>query len=80
METRTDEFVQGLYGSEFDKSRACGFCTHHNCYLTVKQLRQHNCLGKQCRHFVKDESHDWWHQREIMKKKRLDRKNRYNNM
>lgn len=78
MEMCATEMVQGLYGSEFEKNRACGYCKHHNCYLTVKQLRQHDCLRKQCRHLIKEENHDWWHQREIMKQKRIDKKSRYN--
>lgn len=68
------EDVKGLYGSEFDKNRSCGFCTHHHCYLTVKQLKQHNCLGKQCHYFKKNENHSWWRQREITKQKRKERR------
>lgn len=71
------KMVQGLYGSEFDKNRACGFCVHHHCYLTVKQVRQHDCLKKQCFHLKKNEEHDWWRQRDIMKQKRKDRKAKY---
>ena len=66
--------VRGLYGSEFEKSRACAFCVHHHCYLTVKQVRQHNCLGKQCWYLKKNEQHAWWRQREIMKQKRKQKK------
>lgn len=68
------KLVKGLYGSEFDKNRACGYCVHHHKYLTVKQVRQHNCLGKQCWYLKKNESHDWWRQREVMKQKRKERK------
>ena len=68
------ENVRGLYGSEFDKSRACAYCTHHHCYLTVKQARQHECLKKQCHYLKKNEEHDWWRQREAMKQKKKERK------
>jgi hypothetical protein len=68
------ETVKGLYGSEFDKNRSCGYCLHHRCYLTVKQLRQHDCLKKQCYHLQKNEQHDWWRQRSVMKQKRKERK------
>lgn len=68
--------VKGLYGSIFDKSRACAFCTHHRCYLTVKQVRQHNCLGKQCWYLQKNADHDWWRQREVAKQKRKARRNK----
>lgn len=71
------QIVKGLYGSEFDKSRACAFCRHHSCYLTVKQVKQHNCLGKQCYYLHKNENHDWWRQRSVAKQKRKERKERY---
>lgn len=72
------ETVHGLYGSEFAKCKSCGFCKHHNCYLTVKQSRQHNCLQKQCRHLIKNENHPYWKQREITKQRRKDRKQQIN--
>ena len=68
------QLVKGLYGSEFDKNRACAFCKHHLYYLTVKQVRQHNCLGKQCNYLRKNENHDWWRQREVTKQRRKERK------
>lgn len=68
------KLVKGLYGSVFDKNRACAYCVHHHCYLTVKQVRQHECLQKQCWHLKKNENHDWWRQREVMKQKRKARK------
>ena len=82
VNTRKDDYmeiVKGLYGSEFDKSRSCGYChLHHKC-LTVKQLRQHDCLRKQCFHLEKYEEHQWWKQREATKQKRKIRKAKYNN-
>ena len=68
------QLVKGLYGSEFEKSRACGYCRHHHKYLTVKQVRQHECLAKQCWYLQKNESHDWWRQREVVKQRRRERK------
>ena len=68
------EIVHGLYGSEFMENRSCGFCKHHGCHLTVKQLRQHNCLGKECWHLEKNENHQYWRQRELTKQKRKARK------
>ena len=68
------KLVKGLYGSEFDKNRACAYCCHHHCYLTVKQMKQHNCLGKQCWYLHKNEQHSWWRQREIIKQKRKQKK------
>lgn len=78
------ETVKGLYGSEFDKCRSCGYCVHHRKYLTVKQLKQHDCLKKQCFHLIKNTEHNWWKQRENKKAKRVARKIRldalYNNV
>ena len=75
------ELVKGLYGSEFEKNRACGYCVHHRKYLTVKQLRQHECLQKQCYYLKKNEQHDWWRQREQIKQKRKAKKlNSYANV
>lgn len=68
------QIVQGLYGSEFEMNKACAYCKHHSCYLTVKQAKRHNCLGKQCWYFEKNENHDWWHQREVTKQRRKEKK------
>ena len=70
----TMEIVRGLYGSEFAKDRACAYCVHHHCYLTVKQVKQHECLQKQCYYLRKNEAHDWWRQRDVIKQKRKVRK------
>lgn len=68
------QLVRGLYGSEFDKNRAWAFCSHHRCYLTVKQVKQHECLRKQCWHLKRNEEHDWWRQREVIKQRRKSKK------
>lgn len=72
------QLVRGLYGSEFNKHRACAFCSHHRCYLTVKQVKQHECLRKQCWYLRRNEEHDWWRQREVMKQKKKEKKKRIN--
>lgn len=64
------EKVNGLYGSEIDKSKSCAYCKYHKCHLTPKMVRQHECLNKQCFHMVKNEGHDWWRHRSAMKAKR----------
>lgn len=50
------------------------YCKYHHCGMTVKQMKRKNCLGKQCHHLIKNENHDHWRQREVMKQKRKDRK------
>lgn len=68
------QLVRGLYGSEFNKHRACAFCKYHHCHLTVKQVKQHECLKKQCHHFIKNDKHDWWRQREVIKQRKKSKK------
>lgn len=69
--------VQGLYGSQIDPCKACGYCKRHGCHLTVKMLKQHDCLNKQCWHLVKNEKHRWWAQRDKKKQLRKTRKERF---
>lgn len=64
------DLVDGLYGAKFDKARACGYCHFHKKALTVKMLRQHECLQKQCKHLEKYEEHEWWNQRALEKQKK----------
>lgn len=68
------EEVNGLYGSKMNKNRAVGFCRHHRCCLSVKQLKAHECLQKNCWYLVKYEDHEWWFQRDLMKQRRKAKK------
>lgn len=52
----------------------CAYCQHHNCSMTVKQMRAKGCLQKECWHLVKNENHEYWQQRERTKQKRKARK------
>lgn len=49
----------------------CAYCKHHKCSLTVKQVKQKECLKKQCWH-LKKYDHDWWKQREAAKAKKKE--------
>ena len=40
--------VQSLYNTELSEKRAIGYCHHHHCYVSVTQLKQKECLKKQC--------------------------------
>lgn len=53
----------------------CGYCTLHRYVLSVSQMKQKNCLGKQCRHFDR-RPHPYWEEREKTKEKRRARKAR----
>lgn len=58
-----------------------GYCKNkqHPYGMTVAQMRCKNCLGKQCKDFVKNESHPYWHQREMLKKKKKQKKIDFDN-
>jgi hypothetical protein len=55
-------------------NNVAGYCRLHSKHMTVKQIRQKNCLGKECWHLQKNEEHEWWGQRERAKQKRKERK------
>ena len=56
------ELVQGLYGSQFTHNKAVGYCQYHRAFLTVKTMKGHECLRKQCNALQKREEHDFWRQ------------------
>ena len=72
--TIDDNLVAGLYGSHISKSRAVGYCYYHKAALTVKTMKGHECLKKQCNLLKKYEEHDFWRQHEQKKELRKTRK------
>ena len=67
-----------LFHSE--SNNVAAYCQLHRCGITVKQMRCKNCLQKECRHLVKNEEHQYWRQREVIKQKRKNRKEAINQM
>ena len=67
MEENTIELLPGLYGSQITKSRAVGYCPYHKAALTVKTMKRHECLKKQCDALQKYAEHDFWRQHEQKK-------------
>jgi hypothetical protein len=65
--------LQSLYNTEISEARAIGYCRRHHCHLSCTQLKRKECLKKQCTHLQKCE-HEFWHQRELVKAKRQQRK------
>ena len=63
MDINNTQMLYGLYGSHISRANAIGYCRHHCAALTVKTLKCHNCLGKQCHALKKYEEHDYWRQR-----------------
>lgn len=60
-------------------NNCCAYCKLHHCSMTVKQMKAKGCLQKQCWHLVKNELHPYWKQREVIKQKRIDRKQAIDN-
>lgn len=65
-----------LFGTS--SGNCAGYCKFHRAYVTVKQIRAKNCLGKQCHYLQKNYDHEWWAQRDRQKQKRLARKEKIN--
>jgi hypothetical protein len=74
MDINKTEKLYGLYGSHIKRSKAVGYCKHHCVALTVKTLKEHECLKKQCNALKKYEDHDYWRQHEQKKEWRKARK------
>ena len=68
------ETVKGMFGSDVSMNHSCGFCRHHSCSLTAKQMKAKNCLGKQCDALERYTNHDFWRQHEQKKELRKARK------
>ena len=67
MDINNTQTLHGLYGSQISRNKAVGYCRHHCAALTVKTLKGHECLKKQCNALKKYEEHDYWRQREQKK-------------
>lgn len=78
MDMNKTQTLYGLYGSQISRNKAVGYCYYHRVALTVKTLKCHECLKKQCNSLKKYESHDFWRQREQRKEWRKARKARLN--
>lgn len=68
-----NQLVDVLYGGQTEKCKCCGYCKKKGKYLTVKQMRKKECLGKQCKYLDKQENHTFWKQRN----KRLQEKKQH---
>lgn len=55
----------------------CAYCHYHEGYLTVRQMKNKDCLGKQCNRLQKSE-HPYWTYREHVKDLRRKRKEKTN--
>ena len=55
-------------------NNVAAYCRYHHASMTVKQMKCKNCLQKECRYLIKNEEHQYWKQRELIKQKRKTRK------
>lgn len=64
-----------FFNGQTRKDRAVGYCHNpkHMGFLSVKNLKLHKCLAKQCRYLHKYEDRQFWIDRE---KKKADKKAR----
>lgn len=67
------EICPCLFNTESYFSRCVGYCNFHKAYLTAKQLKTKNCLGKQCNALIRQNSHPFWLERSLHK---LDKRHR----
>lgn len=74
MDTNKTEMLNGLYGSMISRNKAVGYCRFHKAALTVKTMKYHECLKKQCDALKKYDEHDFWRQHKQKKERRKARK------
>ena len=74
MEENKTDMLHGLYGSMISRNKAVGYCHYHKAALTVKTMKCHECLKKQCDALKKYEEHDFWRQHEQKKERRKAKK------
>jgi hypothetical protein len=67
--------LHSLYNTEISEKRCVGFCLRHQCYITATQIKQKECLKKQCGALEKYE-HEFWRQRELTKMRRKNKENK----
>lgn len=58
-EKESDEYVTGLGNCKMKRDNACAYCSLHNCYLSVKQMKKRDCVNRDCKHLKKEE-HPFW--------------------
>ena len=66
-----------LHGAR--SANSCAYCWNHHCALTPRQVKQRECLRKQCGALQRHE-HPFWVQREKTKALRAARKERLEGM
>jgi hypothetical protein len=57
-----------------------GYCTYHRAALTVRTMKGHECLKKQCNSLQKCQEHDFWRQHQQIKDIRKAKKQQATNI
>ncbi len=68
------DLLYSLNGNYINKKNAVGYCWCHRVALTAKNLKEHECLKKQCNALTRYETHPYWAERERIKQLRKARK------
>ena len=68
--------LNSLYNTEISEKRCVGYCWHHHCHVTATQIKQKECLKKQCSALERRE-HEYWRQRELTKARKKNGGLRY---
>lgn len=56
---------KSIYGGSPHNPAA--YCRLHNGSLTAKEIKRKGCLQKQCHYLQRNEQHEYWKQRELIK-------------
>ena len=65
--------VLALYGTWTTEDRAAGYCWKHKACVTVRQIKEKQCVRKGCKAFQKRE-HPYWERKERFKELRKQKK------
>lgn len=61
---------KSIYGGSPHNPAA--YCMLHHGSLTVRELKHKDCLRKQCHHLIKNDTHEYWKQRELQKQRKIN--------
>lgn len=67
-----NDLVECAFHQKAKRTRCVAYCVKHKCYLTIIQLKNMNCLQKQCKYLIKIESHQFWIKRAKRKKRKKE--------
>lgn len=59
-----------LYGTLANTGKVVAYCRKHKAGITAQQLKQKQCLAKQCRALKKYPEHPYWVEREQKKRRK----------